>query len=323
MHLFRGAGLRVRDTHSLLVRFGVALLLVAAVAAVATSDALAIRFTDTPCVESGAARLCPVGAVGNPYDVQLNGEGGCGPDPSVPGSGLPYQYRVLNGSLPAGLVLDKDGLLHGTPIQAGTWSFWVELSDENPPSAAWCRPAKSEREFIVSIATPPATVGSNYAVQVSAEGVDAVTWSVASGTLPPGLGLSPSTGVITGTPATTGTFAFKLLGTDSRGVTAMVDLTISVYPTLSLVPSRLAAARVGTPYRATVRARGSVQPVTFSVRSGRLPTGMRLDTKTGVLSGKPRKSGTYRLTIGARDGLRRTTTHTYVLTVRPLTARNS
>jgi hypothetical protein len=298
------------------MRFGFVLLLVGAVAAIATSDSLAIRFADTPCVETGAARMCPVGVVGNPYVVQLNGEGGCGPDPSVPDSGLPYQYRVLNGSLPAGLVLDKDGLLHGTPAQAGTWSFWVELSDEDPPSAAWCRPAKSEREFIVSIAAPPATVGSNYAVQVSAEGVDAVTWSVASGTLPPGLGLSVTTGAITGTPATAGTFPFKLLVTDARGVTATVDITITVYPTLSLAPTRLAPARVGRSYRATVRASGSVQPVIFSVRSGRLPTGIRLNRKTGVLSGKARKPGMYTLTIVAQDGLRRTAKETYVLTVR-------
>jgi Putative Ig domain len=298
------------------MRFVLALLVVTTVAMVAAPDSLAIRFADKPCVEAGAARMCPVGVVGNAYSVQLNGEGGCGPDPSVPDSGLPYQYRVLNGSLPAGLVLDKDGLLHGTPAQAGTWSFWVELSDEDPPSAAWCRPAKSEREFIVSIAAPPATVGSKYAVQVTAEGVDAVTWSVASGTLPPGLGLSATTGVITGTPATTGTFPFKLLVTDTRGVTATVDLTITVYPTLSLVATRLAPARVGRSYRATVRARGSVQPVTFSVRSGRLPTGLRLDSKTGVLSGKPRKPGTYTLIIVAQDGLRRTAKETYVLTVR-------
>lgn len=303
------------------MRFGFVLLVVAAFAAVTASDSLAIRFADTPCVEAGAARLCPVGVVGNAYVAKLNGEGGCGPDPSVPGSGLPYQYRVLNGSLPPGLVLDKDGLLHGTPAQAGTWSFWVELSDEDPPSAAWCVPARSQREFIVSVAAPPATVGSTYAVQVSAAGIDAVTWSVASGTLPAGLRLSPTTGVIGGVPAITGAFPFKLSATDTRGVAATLDLTITVYPTLSLAPTRLAPARVARSYRATVRASGSVQPVMFSIRSGRLPTGLRLSMKTGVVSGKPRKPGTYRFTIEARDGLRRTAKQTYALTVRPTARR--
>ena len=298
----------MRDAHTLHMRLGLVLLLAAALFAVVPSDSLAIRFADTPCVESGPARACPAGEVGSPYVVRLNGEGGCGP-------ALPYQYRVLNGSLPPGLALDKDGLLHGTPAVAGTWSFWVELSDEDPPSAAWCRPVKSEREFVVTVAAPPATVGSAYAVQVSASGVGTLAWSVASGALPPGLVLSPTTGSIVGTPAVTGTFAFRLAATDTRGVTATVDLTIHVYPHLTLATTRLAPARVGRSYRATVRASGSVQPLTFHVRSGRLPTGVRLNTKTGVLDGKPRKSGIYRVTIEAQDGLRRRASQAYVLTV--------
>jgi hypothetical protein len=299
----------VRDAHTLHVRLGLVLLVAAALFAVVPSDSLAIRFADTPCVEAGTARMCPVGVVGNPYVVRLNGEGGCGP-------ALPYQYRVLNGSLPPGLALDKDGLLHGTPATAGTWAFWVELSDEDPPSAEWCRPVKSEREFTVTIAAQPATVGSAYAVQVSADGVGTLAWSVASGTLPPGLVLSPTTGLIAGTPAVTGTFAFKLSATDTRGVTDIVDLAIQVYPKLALATTRLAPTRVGRSYRAHVRASGSVQPVTFTALSGRLPTGMRLNTKTGVLSGRPQKAGTYRVTIQAQDGLRRTAKRAYVLTVR-------
>ena len=299
------------------MRVGFVLLIAAAFFAIVASDSLAIRFADAPCVESGTrSRVCPAGVVGSLYVVRLNGEGGCGP-------ALPYQYRVLNGSLPPGLALDKDGLLHGTPATAGTWAFWVELSDEDPPSAEWCRPVKSEREFIVTVAAQPATVGSAYAVQVSADGVGTLAWSVASGALPPGLVLSPSTGLIAGTPAVTGTFAFKLSATDTRGVTADVDLTIQVYPKLALATTRLAPARVGRSYRATVRASGSVQPVTFAILSGRLPTGLRLDTKTGVLGGKPRKPGTYRLTIEARDGLRRTAKQTYALTVRPLAPRRA
>ena len=247
--------------------------------------------------------------MGEPYLVRLTGEGGCGP-------ALPYQFRLLNGFLPPGLSLDREGLLHGTPTKAGTWAFWLELSDEDPPSAAWCLPKKSEREFIVTVGAPPGTVGSPYAVQVSAEGVGAQTWSIASGALPLGLALHPTTGVVTGVPAITGSFPLKLSATDSRGVTSTLDLTIIVYPKLGLATTRLVSARVGRSYRATVRTSGGVRPVTFSVRSGRLPSGIRLNKNTGVLSGKPRKPGTYRLTIEARDGLRRAVRQMYVLTVR-------
>jgi hypothetical protein len=297
------------------MRFVQALVVVGAFAVVLAPDSLAVRFADTPCIEAGSSRICPAGVVGNPYVVRLTGEGGCGPDPSVPGSGLPYQYRLLNGSLPPGLLLDKDGLLHGTPTTAGTWSFWLELSDEDPPSAAWCIPKKAEREFSVTVGAPPGTVGSPYAVRVSAEGVGTQTWSIASGTLPQGLTLQPTAGVLVGVPAITGTFPLKLAATDSRGVATPVDLTIIVYPRLALVTTRLAGARIGRSYHATVRTSGGLRPVTFRVRSGRLPIGVRLNASTGVLSGTPRKPGVYRATIEARDGLGRAAARIYVLSV--------
>ena len=102
-----------------------------------------------------------------------------------------------------------------------------------------------------------------------------------------------------------------------------MDVTIHVYPKLALATKRLAPARVGRSYKATVRASGSVSPVTFTALSGRLPIGVRLNTKTGVLSGKPRNAGTYRVTIEARDGFLRTAKQTYVLTVRPLAPRRA
>jgi hypothetical protein len=299
------------------MRFVQALVVVAAFAVVLAPDSLAVRFADTPCIEAGdSSRICPAGVVGNTYLVRLTGEGGCGPDPNVPGSGLPYQFRLLNGSLPPGLSLDKDGLLHGSPTTAGTWSFWLELSDEDPPSAAWCVPKKAEREFIVKVGAPPGTVGSPYAVRISAEGVGTQTWSIASGTLPQGLTLEPTAGVLAGIPAITGTFPLKLAVTDSRGVTSTVDLKIVVYPRLALATARLVGARIGRSYRATVRTSGGVRPVTFRVRSGRLPIGLRLNASTGVLSGTPRKPGVYRATIEARDGLGRAATRIYVLGVR-------
>jgi hypothetical protein len=129
--------------------------------------------------------------------------------------------------------------------------------------------------------------------------------------------------MITGTPAIPGVSPLKLLATDSRGVTVTVEVTIVVHPKLAFATKRLAPARVGRPYRATLRTSGSVSPVTFTALSGRLPIGMRLNTKTGVLSGKPHNSGTYRVTIEAQDGLRRTAKQTYVLTVRPLTPRRA
>ena len=118
-------------------RFAWTVLVVLLLALVIVPNAAALRFTDD-------SRVPPAGAVGSRYFHQFVGHGGCGP-------ALPYQFRILNGSLPPGLSLASNGLVSGTPTQGGRWSFWVELSDQDPPSADWCTPRKSEEEFTINV----------------------------------------------------------------------------------------------------------------------------------------------------------------------------
>jgi hypothetical protein len=295
------------------------LALVGSLAVVLVPDALAIRFADTPCPEAGAGglRVCPVGLVGTSYAIKLDGAGGCGPDPNVLGSGLPYQFRLLSGQLPAGLTLRKDGLLSGIPTAAGSWSFWLELSDENPPSASWCIPKKSEREFTVRVGAPPAEVGTPYLLALGAVGDGPQRWSIAWGQLPRGLALESATGSITGTPEIAGSFPVKLSVIDSKGRTQAVELMIKVSPKLAFATMRLAVVRVGRRYRSTVRTSGGLRPVRLKILSGRFPIGVRLNVNTGVLSGRPRKAGVYRIAIEARDALGSTARRIFVFTVRP------
>src|SRR2546423_10381602 len=120
------------------MRFTRTVLLVSLLALVVVPAALAIRFTDD-------SYNFPTATVGQGYSKQLNGAGGCGP-------ALPYQYTLINGSLPAGLSLSFSGLVGGTPSQAGNYSFWVNLSDPNPPEAHWCGPAQATRGVPVTLA---------------------------------------------------------------------------------------------------------------------------------------------------------------------------
>src|ERR1700745_3845715 len=104
------------------MRFTRIVLLCSLVALVVVPAALAIRFTDD-------SYNIPTGVVGQQYTTQFNGAGGCGP-------ALPYQYSVISGSLPPGLSLSMSGLISGVPTQAGSWSFYVNLSDQDPPAAS-------------------------------------------------------------------------------------------------------------------------------------------------------------------------------------------
>ena len=120
------------------MRFTRVLLLVSLLALVVVPAAFALRFSDD-------SYNMPQGATGQSYSKTFHGEGGCGP-------ALPYQYRILAGSLPPGLSLSKSGTISGVPTVGGKYDFWVELSDQDPPTASFCVvPAKAQREFAITI----------------------------------------------------------------------------------------------------------------------------------------------------------------------------
>jgi len=286
------------------MRFARMLVLAAVVALVVVPAALALRFTDD-------SYNMPVGTVGVPYSKQMNGDGGCGP-------ALPYQYRILNGGLPPGLSLSKSGLISGTPTQAGSWSFWIELSDENPPSQAWCLPAKAQREFTINILagltisnSPPAaaTVGTAYSVDLNADGGGTQTWSLASGALPPGLSLAAGSGVIAGTPNQTGRFDFSIRVSDgTRSSTKAFTITVS--NALAVAPPQVPQAEVGMekPFELKLAATGGNGTNTWTL-AGTLPQGLQFTAPVApateaTITGTPTAAGSFtvKVTVADTDG---------------------
>ena len=86
---------------------------------------------------------------------------------------------------------------------------------------------------IATTALPPGVVGSPYHGQVKATGGDGnYAWMLATGALPSGLTLNPSTGVISGTPTATGTSSFRVTVSDAdlvpAGWKATAELSIAI-----------------------------------------------------------------------------------------------
>ncbi len=75
---------------------------------------------------------------------------------------------------------------------------------------------------------PDATVGLAYSQTVTASGGTApYTYEVTSGVLPPGLTLNTTTGVISGTPTSGGSYTFTITATDSAACTGTITYTIN------------------------------------------------------------------------------------------------
>jgi hypothetical protein len=69
--------------------------------------------------------------------------------------------------------------------------------------------------LILTSSLPSATVGAAYSATLLAQGgTPPIVWSVISGSLPNGLSLNGSTGVISGTPTTSGTSNFEVQALD-------------------------------------------------------------------------------------------------------------
>ena len=83
---------------------------------------------------------------------------------------------------------------------------------------------------VATTSVPAATAGTAYPdTYLSATGgISPYTWSVTSGTLPPGMTLDANSGDLAGTPTTAGTFPFTVGVTDSEPVPVTVTQDLSV-----------------------------------------------------------------------------------------------
>jgi formylglycine-generating enzyme required for sulfatase activity len=151
---------------------------------------------------------------------------------------------------------------------------------------------------ITTATLPGGTVGTAYSQTLAVTGSPPITWSLDSGALPTGLSLS-TTGVISGMPATMGTFTFTVKATNGVGNnTKQFSVTIvGVPPTITT--ASLPVGAVETAYNQTLTATGNT-PITWSLDSGTLPAGLNL-AGNGAITGAPTAAGTSTFTVRATN----------------------
>lgn len=263
---------------------------------IVVSPAPVISTTTLPGVLNGAS-----------YSQQIIANGGV----------APLIFSVSLGNLPPGLNLNTNGFITGrTTSDGGTYNFTVTVTDQGSP------PLTASKAFTLIVAPAPslsiastslinAAQGTPYNASLAANGgVPPLTWAITLGSLPGGLSLTASTGQISGTPTTQGTFSFTVQVTDSsllppnnQPQTASQSLSITVGPpsTLAIATTSLPQAESANLYSQKIVVTGGVGPFSWTLTNGILPTGMSLDSSTGVISGTATAVSSNTFTVQVTD----------------------
>lgn len=168
-----------------------------------------------------ATAALPAGVISTPYAVQLAASNAYGAT----------TWSVSSGSLPAGLSLDGDGLLSGAPTAGGTFNVTVRVVDDGGSAATKALSIAVSSFAIVTTSLPDGFTGVPYLVSLEAAGAPSATWSITAGALPAGLALSPTTGLISGTPTTSATSTFTARADAAGGKTASRQFTVGISAT--------------------------------------------------------------------------------------------
>ena len=172
----------------------------------------------------------------------------------------------------------------GTSTEAG------DNSDSSTTTTSGDAPA------ITTTSLKDATIGKSYSMSVKATGNKPITWTASN--LPDGLSISTS-GKISGTPTTAGSYSVKLTASSSTG-TASVTLTLKV---LNIAPKINVTKKTGAvdeAYSNTFTLKKGTGTITWSL-SGNLPEGLSFDADTATLAGIPAEAWKDSVTVTASN----------------------
>src|SRR5207249_2441184 len=116
-------------------------------------------------------------------------------------------------------------VLSGTPTTTGTFSFTITAADSSNTTLIGSKVYTLNVNAASSLTVSPTTLAnaianSAYSATLSATGGSgAYTFAVSAGSLPSWLALNAGTGILSGTPTTTGIFSFTITAADSSNTT--------------------------------------------------------------------------------------------------------
>ena len=191
-----------------------------------------------------------------------------------------------------------------------------------------CDPQLGETLVNGTCVLPGANVGQQYQGIIEASNGTVDTFTLTSGSLPPGLSMPSRYNafgtIVAGMPTQEGTYTFTVNAVAPNGSSAQQAYSVTVDPPLPLTissTSPMSPGTVGTAYAQNFLWNGGVAPYTWSVISGQLPPGLALRStfppqyNNNQLAGTPTTAGTFTFTMQLTDGRGAQATQQFSLTI--------
>ena len=183
----------------------------------------------------------PFARINTAYGTTLNATGGT----------MPYAWSLASGNLPAGVTVNRAGVLSGTPTASGVFQFTMAVLDsEQPPSMATSGFSLTVAATlqVTTTSLPNGFQSVPYSATLAAAGgYPPYSWTITQGTLPGGLTLNATTGTISGTPTAGGISSFTVQVSDNVNPAATASASLSI--TIAQPPARNTAMYVDAPFQ--------------------------------------------------------------------------
>jgi hypothetical protein len=241
----------------------------------------------------------PSAHINAPYSLNVTGQG----------SSPVASWAIIGGRLPPGLTFavsqfnSNSAIISGIPTQLGTYSFTIQAQDYTLPQNASLDVVIIVDSHLALTKPSLQNGGQNqvYSDTFSAiNGTQPYHWSIV-GVLPAGLTFGSSTGKITGTPTDFGGFSYTVTVTDASTPTQTdsAQNILNIAQQLQIL-ANLGTAFINLPFQGSFSYIGGTFPVTWSIVSGNLPSGLTL-LSNGIVQGTATQLGSYNFVVQATD----------------------
>lgn len=202
------------------------------------------------------------------------------------------------------------------PASWNDWTFWQYTDGGTVPGI----PAgKTDLDYFTGgPQTQHTAVGSSVSIPIKTLNVLASqTVTFTASKLPDGVAISKS-GVITGTPTSTGTYQVTVTPATSSGLPpspSSISFTWFVHGTIALTSPGNLTTTAGSAVDRQITATDSASGITPTFTATGLPAGVSI-SKSGQITGWPYTPGTYNVAVKASDSLGATASTTFTWTVK-------